>query len=560
MSSILSTTRLVLKYASKALVILSLVVLGSCGAFRDQGAGQQGGGEGPNVLRFNLQFEIPDLNSTTTTDGASFDVLNNVMEGLYRLDEDQQPQPAMAEGVEVSEDKLTYTFTLRDGIRWSNGDPVTSHDFRYAWLRAMDPETASQYSFIVSDYIKGGAEFSAGEGSAENVAIETPDDKTLRVTLANPTPYFLGLTAFPTYLPQKQGFVERQGERYSQSKDALLYNGPYILTELEPTSGATFVKNEDYWDRENVDVERVEGRVVKDVATAVNLYEAGELDATELSSEYVNEYEDSPALDPMVMFSTSYLEMNQSNPAFRNENIRKAIQIGFDREILADKVLNDGSVGAEGYVPPLMDSGGPGDRTFREATPEVLEGFDPERARDLYRRGVEEIGEEPTLTLLVADDSSERDVGMFLQSQFEENLGADVEVKVLPFDRLLEQTAAGDYDFYHLRWVADYNDPMSFLDLWTTNSSFNYTGFSNEEYDRLIASAKVETDPARRLQQLARAEEILIRDEAVVAPTFHPGLTELIRPSVEGLVFHPYGPVEFKYATIRDEPASQGQR
>ncbi len=117
MSSILSTTRLVLKYASKALVILSLVVLGSCGAFRDQGAGQQGGGEGPNVLRFNLQFEIPDLNSTTGTDGASFDVLNNVMEGLYRLDEDQQPQPAMAEGVEVSEDKLTYTFTLRDGIR-----------------------------------------------------------------------------------------------------------------------------------------------------------------------------------------------------------------------------------------------------------------------------------------------------------------------------------------------------------------------------------------------------------------------------------------------------------
>jgi oligopeptide transport system substrate-binding protein len=554
MASSVSRTRLMLRHAAASFAIVwLLVLLVGCGAFQEQGTGQQGGGGNPNTLRFNLQAEIPDLNSTTTTDASSVGVLNNVMEGLYRLDEDQQPQPAMAKSVEISDDKLTYTFTLRDGVKWSNGDPVTAQDFEYAWLRAMDPETAGQFSFIVSDYIRGGSEFSAGESSAEDVAIETPDDRTLKVTLENPTPFFLGLTALPAYLPQNQDFVERQGERYAQSAETLLYNGPYTLTELHPTESATFVKNEDYWDKENVDIERVEGKVVKDVATAVNLYEAGELDVTELSGEYVDEYEGSPALEPMVMFATSYLNMNQDNPAFRNENIRKAMQIGFDRDALADEILNDGSVVAEGLVPPGMDSGGPGEQTFREAAPEVLGGFDPERARELYQQGVEEIGEEPNLTLLVWDDSRERDVSTFLQSQFEENLGAKVEVRALPFDRLLEQTAAGDYDFYHIGWWADYNDPMTFLDVWTTDSPFNQTGFSNAEYDRLIADAKAETDPTRRFQQLAQAEKILIEDEAVIAPTFHQGFTRLIRPSVEGLVFHPYGTfLDFKYGSIRE--------
>ena len=268
----------------------------------------------------------------------------------------------------------------------------------------------------------------------------------------------------------------------------------------------------------------------------------------------MDEYEGSPAFEPMVMFATSYLDMNQHNPAFRNENIRKAMQIGFDRDALAEEILNDGSAPAEGYIPPGMDSGGPGEQTFREAAPEVLGGFDPERARELYQQGVEEIGEEPNLTLLVWDDSRERDVGTFLQSQFEENLGARVEVRVLPFDQLDEQLAAGDYDFCHIGSGADYNDPMTFLDLWTTDSPLNQSGFSNAEYDRLIADAKVETNPTRRFQQLAQAEKILIEDEAVVAPTFHPSFTRLIRPSVEGLVFHPYGVfVDFKYASIREE-------
>ena len=206
------------------------------------------------------------------------------------------------------------------------------------------------------------------------MAIETPDDRTLKVTLENPTPFFLGLTALTPYLPQNEEFVERQGERYAQSAEALLYNGTYTLTDLDPTEGATFAKNEDYWDKENVDIERVEGKVVKDVATAVNLYEAGELDVTELSAGYVDEYQGSPALEPMVMFATSYLDMNQDSPAFRNENIRKAMQIDFDRDALADEILNDGSVGAEGYIPPGWILEARESRRFARPPPRSWEG------------------------------------------------------------------------------------------------------------------------------------------------------------------------------------------
>lgn len=547
------TRRTFLRLGGTSLAGVALLGTTGCGIFGDSEESRQqgGGGGGGNSFSYNLQADIADLNTTTTTDNVSFQVLNNVMEGLYRLDENEQPQPAQAEGVEVSEDQLTYTFTLRDGIRWSNGEPVTAQDFRYAWLRAIDPETAGQYSFIVSENIKGAPEFSAGEGSQDNVAIETPDERTLRVTLTQPTPYFLGLTSFITYFPQNQQFTEEQGGEYAQSADALLYNGPYALTEYNPANGVVMEKNKEYWDAQNVAVQRVDCRIVKEVGTAVNLYESGELDATELESEYVNQYRDTEAFDTIVNYATFFICMNQENPVFQNANIRKAIQIGFDREALANEILNDGSVGAQGYVPPGMNSNGPDNRPFREVVTDVLGSFDPDQARELYQQGVQELGQEPTITLTTDDTSKARDSGTFLQSQFRDNLGANVELKQLPFDQRLEVTQAGDYDFYMGGWYGDYNDPMTFLDLWTTESSFNDARFSSRQYDDLVNSAKGEANLERRLDLMAQAERVLIDEQAVLGPVYHEGVSRVVRPKIQNLVLHPYGAeVEFKYASI----------
>jgi oligopeptide transport system substrate-binding protein len=512
-----------------------------CGVFQQGGGQQGGGGAASKAITVNLQQSIRDLDSTTTTDEVSFNILVNIIEGLYRLDADARPVPAQAEGVQLSEDKLTYTFTLRDGIKWSNGDPVTSQDFKYAWLKTIDPDTGSQYAYIIAQFIKGATAFNEGNASAEDVAIETPDDKTLVVTLESPAPFWLGLTAFPSYLPQNQKFVEQQGEKYAQSADALIFNGPYILTEFNPTEGVTLVKNNGYWDRANVDIERVEGKIVKEVDTAVNLHEAGDLDITEISQEYVDEYRDSPDFDQRTEFATFYLVFNEELPIFQNQSIRQAFQMGFDRQTMVNEIINDGSVAATGIVPDGI--AGPGDQTFREAEGPTMPEFNAEEARRLYQQGLQEVGgEEPAIELLSYDSSTARDVAAFLQSQFQENLGVKkINITIQPFDRKLELESNGEFQFSYQGWGADYNDPMTFLDLWESDSSFNTGGYSNERYDQLIAQAKSETDFAARMDQMMEAERILIEEDAGVAPMFFSGVTRLIEPFIKGFIYQPYG-------------------
>jgi oligopeptide transport system substrate-binding protein len=527
-----------LKIGGTGLVGAALLGTAGCGVF-DQG-GQQGGGGGGggSSVTVNLGDSIRDLNSTTTTDSVSTDILLNTMDGLYRLDPNQKPVPAQAEGVEISDDQLTYTFTLRDGLKWSNGDPVTSQDFKYAWLRAIDPETAGQYAFIITTFIKGATEFNAGDGSAEDVAIETPDDKTLVATLVSPSPFWLGLTAFFTYLPQKQSFVEEQGEKYAQNADALLYNGPYVLTKFDPTAGVTMEKNEDYWDAGNVDIQEVEGRIVKEMETAVNLYESGELDETEIFGQYVTEYKGTPDFWSQTYFVDFYLVFNYREKIFQNENIRRAFQVGFDREALANEILNDGSEAATGYVP--VGIAGPGDQTFREAQGPVMPDYDPQKAKEYFQKGIEEVGENPPIELLAYDDSTARDIATFLQSQFEK-MGAKINVKIQPFDRKLELESNGEFQLSWQGWIADYNDPMTFMDLWLSDSSFNTQKYSSERYDQLVSGAQTETDLDKRMDMMLEAERLLVEEDAATAPMYFEGEAHLVRPAIKNFVDHQYG-------------------
>lgn len=517
------------------------VLLGAtgCGVFEGGDGQQQGGGGGSKVFNDYYQGDIVDIVSTTTTDSYSFSILNNVMEGLYRLDQNAQPEPAQAKGVEISDDKITYTFTLNDGLLWSNGDPVTSEDFRYAWLRAMNPDTAGGYSFILTDYIEGGAEYFAGDADEGSVGLETPDEKTLVVNLTGPAPFFLGLTSFPTYLPLNQQFTEKQGDKFGLGPDALLYNGPFTLTEIEPSSRAVLQKNQDYRDKENVAIETVNVRIVKEDDTALNLYEAGDLDVFGLAGQYFNEFQDSPDFEASPYFSTYYLHFNSQDEAMGNVNIRKAVQIGYDRRVVADRILNDGSQPAAGFAP--IGIAGPGDETFREATGDTLSPFDAQEARRLFERGSEELGEKPTLTVFVSDDDTSKDTGTFLQEELSKNLGAEVKVTVFPFDTLYERTLDKDYQISAYSWIGDYNDPMTFMDLWITDSAFNTASFSNERYDQLINDAKAESDNDRRMEMMAEAETILLEENAVIGPISHGASARLEKPYLKNYVVHPYG-------------------
>jgi oligopeptide transport system substrate-binding protein len=523
-----------------------LGTLPGCGVFKQGGGGQQGGGS--DTFTLAEVADIADMNSVTTTDLYSARLLNNINEGLYRLDANDKPHPAMAKSVDISDDTLTYTFTLRDGIKWSNGDPVTAQDFEYGWMTLLNPDSAAEYAYLLYSFIKGAAAYNSGDGSAEDVGIEALDNKTLKVTLNGPYPFWLGLAgSHQTYLPVNQKFYEQQGEDYAQSADSLLYNGPYIMTEFNPSTGATLVKNKDYWDKDNVDVQKIVCRIVKDASTRVNLYTAGDLDFGELTSEYVNEYKDSPAFMRIIEFSTFWLNMNFKDEIFQNENIRRAIQMSFDRDALANKILNDGSVGADGYVPAGI--AGPGNQTFREAVGPTMPAYDPQQAKELWQKGVEELGQEPTFTLLTGDTGTARDAGTFLQSEFKA-MGANIEINVQPFDEFLDLSTKGDFQMSLYGWIADYNDPMNFLDLFLSDSEFNDPSFKNARYDQLITAAQTETDAKVRMDKLIEAERLLIEDQAAIAPVYFSGVAALLRPTFKDFVEHPTGTYEFKYLKV----------
>jgi oligopeptide transport system substrate-binding protein len=523
-----------------------LGTLPGCGVFKQGGGGQQGGGS--DTFTLAEVADIADMNSVTTTDLYSARLLNNINEGLYRLDANDKPHPAMAKSVDISDDTLTYTFILRDGIKWSNGDPVTAQDFEYGWMTLLNPDTAAEYAYLLYSFIKGAAAYNSGDGSAEDVGIEALDNKTLKVTLNGPYPFWLGLAgSHQTYLPVNQKFYEQQGKDYAQSADSLLYNGPYIMTEFNPSTGATLVKNKDYWDKDNVDVQKIVCRIVKDASTRVNLYTAGDLDFGELTSEYVNEYKDSPAFMRIIEFSTFWLNMNFKDEIFQNENIRRAIQMSFDRDALANKILNDGSVGADGYVPAGI--AGPGNQTFREAVGPTMPAYDPQQAKELWQKGVEELGQEPTFTLLSGDTGTARDAGTFLQSEFKA-MGANIEINVQPFDEFLDLSTKGDFQMSLYGWIADYNDPMNFLDLFLSDSEFNDPSFKNARYDQLITAAQTETDAKVRMDKLIEAERLLIEDQAAIAPVYFSGVAALLRPTFKDFVEHPTGTYEFKYLKV----------
>jgi len=537
-----------LKLGGTGLVGATLLGTTDCGVFQQGGGGEQGAGD--STFNLNLGGEIPDLDSAITSDSISIDVLTNLMEGLYRLNLGQEPVPAAAEGVELSNGDLTYTFTLRDGLQWSNGDPVTSHDYKYGWLRALNPESKSGYFYLLY-YIKGAEEYYTKKGSPEDVAIETPDDKTLRTTLTAKSPFFLQLTSFVTYYPQQQEFVEKLGDKYALDQDSLLYNGPFIMTQGEEGGGSTavFKKNERYWDKENVALKTLNGRIVKDNDTALNLYEGGELDRTALVGDKVKQYTDSPEFFRLLLPSTQYGHLNQKALGLDNLNIRKALMIGFDREDLTNDILQDGSLPAYGFVPPAINPG-PGDQTFREANGDLVpKGV--RSARQLWEKGVEELGgKEPKLTMLFDDSSIGRDLATYIQDQYKKNLGANLDVQIVTFGAALDKVSAEDYDIsYAYSWIGDYDDPMTFMDLYVSDSPNNNSFFDSEEYDRLIREAQTTSDLQKRMQNMLKAERILI-EQAATVPVYFQALAGLQKPEFKDYAYHSFGGSDWKYVRI----------
>jgi oligopeptide transport system substrate-binding protein len=380
------------------LIMISLFLTGCYGGGNKQtaseGTSKKSGKETTEqVLNLAEGGEIPTLNTLGLFDGLSAKTMHNIFEGLYRLDENSKPTPGMAEKADVSDDGKIYTFHIRSNAQWSNGKPVTAKDFEFAWKRALHPETMSPSSYLFND-IKNAAAIQDSKsslyGKVEELGVKSFDDHTFQVELERPVPYFINLITYPVFFPQNQEFVESQGTNYALEVENLIYNGPFVLGSWEHEAGWVYIKNPDYWDADTVKLEKINVKVVKDAATKVNLYEAGQIDLTEVTSEFVNKYKNHSDYSTLLKPEVFFIRMNQENKNLANVNIRKAIDMGWDKKAAVEGLLNNGSVPAYYLVPKefAIDSAG---EDFRSKYPSFNNGG-IEKAKEYWEQGLKELG------------------------------------------------------------------------------------------------------------------------------------------------------------------------
>lgn len=529
---------------------VSALTLAACGSNKSS----SGSGD-TQVLNWNESAELPTMDLSKATDTVSFTALNNTMEGLYRLGKNSKIEPGIAKKTQVSDDGLTYTFTLRKDAKWSNGDPVTAKDFVYSWQRTVDPKTGSQYAYLF-DGVANANDIMEGKKAVDTLGIKAEGDYTLVVTLDKEIPYFKLLLGFPTFFPQNEKAVEKYGSKYGTASKYMVYNGPFKLTGWTGSNLSwTLAKNNAYWDKKAVKLSKINYKVNKSSSTSYNLYQSGKLDATSLSAEQAKQLKGTKEYVSRPQASTFYFEYNQTKKAFQNKKIRQAISMVINRKQFVDKVLGDGSIPAKGLVPEGLSSYN-GEDFATAAYDKTGVEYNVEEAKKLWKEGMAEEGlTSLNITLLSDDTDGAKKSTEFVQSAIESNLeGANVTAANVPFKTRLDRSQKGDFDIVISAWGADFADPISFLDMFTSDNSYNNGKWSNSEYDALIKASKTTdaTDPAKRWDDLVKAEKVLMEEQGI-APIYQSTQAWVIKSKVKGVIYNSSGAsYNFKEAYIKE--------
>lgn len=494
----------------------------------DSSAAEEGetatGGSG-GTLNMRNTMEPTSLNTLLATYAYDFTPINAMIECLYRDDENDVPQPAGAETVDISDDKLVYTFHLREDATWSNGDPVVATDYEFAWQQALNPEVASDYAYMLY-FIHNAEPYFNGEVEWSEVGVKVIDDYTLEVTLDNPLPYATDLFAFPTLAPINQKFYEEVGaDKYATDAEYFCYNGMYELTEWSHNSQIVFQKREEYWNADAVGPDEIVYKIITDSQAGLNSYLSREIDYTDLDSGEVVQQAEAAGFEVGVKPARSsyYLIVNTEDEFMSNQNLRLALAYSIDKQALVDTVYQNDNQPMTSFTPPAIM--GANDSSFQEALVaergEMYPGSgDLEKAQEYLQAALEELGctvDELNLSIDCADDSLRRNCATFLQEQWRQNLGIEnITVNSMQTKQVAANRQSGDYCMSLGGWSPDYNDAINFLDLWVTDGGNNDSFWSNEEYDNLIAQATAEADEEVRQQYLFDAEEILAAEMPII--------------------------------------------
>ncbi|WP_055079019.1 peptide ABC transporter substrate-binding protein [Lagierella massiliensis] len=504
-----------------------------------------------------LDSEPNTLDAQKGSDMYGNKIINNINEPLLRMGEKEDGTneilPAAAEKYEVSDDGLVYTFHLREGLKWEDGEPLTAKDYEYGIKRAVDPATGSESAFLL-DPIKNFAKLNGakGEVNMDELGVKAIDDMTLEVTLENPATYFPTLVPFRVMLPCRQDLVEKYSDKYGAEADTVLSCGPYKVSEWTHNSRVTLVKNEDYWDKDNVKVETVNLPIMTDTNTVMNSFAVGEVDAVRtVLPEWVGKFKgmDEVKNKEVAVPSVGYLTINHQDEFLKNDKIRLAISLAIDKEGLADLISKGIQKPALGWVPVGMELDG---TEFRKDAGDTYAKLREENKdlKALFVEGLKELGkdEDPAkadITLIYTNAPIVKQICEFIQQSVNSTLGTDIKLETMEWPILSGRVQKGDYQLAYLAWTADYNDPSAMLSLFMSTANAVNTYWTSDKYDELVRNAIKAKDSKEALKNYEEAEQIL-SDETVIIPLTHGGTIQFYYDFVKGITFNEFTTTGFK--------------
>lgn len=501
-------------------------------------------GDDGKVLYVNNGTEPTSFDPSIGFDSVSWTPLNNLMEGLTRLDEDSVAVAGTAEDWDISDDGLTYTFYIREDANWSNGDPVVAEDFVHAWKHMLNPDTGSPAAFLAY-FIEGGEAYNEGEGSPDDVNVTAVDDKTLEVVLEAPTGFFLDLLTNPAFFPINHKVAEETPDWHAEA-DTFVSNGPFMLESWDHDSEMVFVRNEEYWDADAVNLDQIHWAMVNDDNTQYQMFESGDLDLGSIPPELSDELIDGDNVFIGDQGGLEFFRFNVTEEPFQNKKIRQAFAYAINREDIAEYVVKNRVKPAYGFISPGYTT--PTGEDFRDINGDLVT-FDPDKAQELLEEGMAEEGydELPEVVLSYNTSDTHKAVAETMQDMLDDNLGVEVTLENQEWAVFAEAQQNLELQFSRSSFINDYNDPINFLESFITDSYMNRTGFSSDEYDELIEKGKTETDEEKRWEYMYEAEKLLA-DEMIAMPIRYYNTVSLEADGVTGIIRHPVGYTDFKYA------------
>lgn len=509
----------------------------------------------PQAIKVASGGELSTLDSAHYTDVYSSDMIGQVVEGLYRVDKNGDPEIAMAaEKPAVSKDGLVYTFKIRK-TNWTNGDKVKAGDFVYSFKNVVDPAYGSSSSNQM-DIFKNGRKIREGEATLDDFGVKAIDDETLELTLEYPIPYLSQVLIGTPFMPKNEAFAKEKGQKYGTSAETFVGNGPFTLTGWDGTQESwKLKKNNEYWDSKNVHLKTIDVQVIKEIGTGTNLFDAGDIDYTALADTYALQYKDSPNAHFIPKATVGYLSPNQKRAVTGNLHVRKAILQAIDKENFAKEILGDGSTALNGFVPKDFSKNPATKEDFRQENGDLLP-YDIKAAQASWEIAKKELGKtEIELELLSADSAIAKKTIEYVQGQLQQNLsGLTIKLKSVPLQNRLDFQTAGEFDLVFGTWTPDYADPINFLEFYDSKSGLNTAGYSNLDYDQGLKAARITlaNEPEKRWNKLLTLEKTLVEKDAAVLPLFQGAIGYLKSEHLKELQVFPFGrTVSYRLAYVK---------